>query len=656
MPAVSDSSQSPLFDVRHFMPKPYDEWSFFGVLERFGHLIIRRDDFPPPRPLEAGGELPWCPVLLTKLELMRQKHGWTDREAVQAANTDMRVKACLGLGLDQAGPSQPTLCRHRQLMASLGLDEVYMKRFVQLMQVLELLGQDEAVLVDSTPVDGAGQVLDTYNLLAAATRRGLQHLARSSGEQVAVVAERLGLTRYLARSVKGSFDIEWDDAKQRATVLTQLVADALRVREALAALQPKPDVSPPLEQPDPPDGPSDGQQPLLPGLESEGGPAPTPPAQQDADRTTSVELVALIDDVIEHAVERAADGCVRDIVQRAAGDRPISATDPNMRHGRKSASVLIAGYKAQLVTSVLYAWLLVSVVVRANRHDGKDLPDLVQRLVGNLRLRPAWLGGDHAYGTLSNHHFFQERLARGEPLAELIARMPRPSNGGRYTKDEFTVDLDARTLHCPAGLVCPARTSRRGGKSGWLFEFDPAACAGCPLRKACVSPKASQDVGRSVFVVPSDERLIRKHLQERTEPPFRAKLDRRSLVERAIAGFAQCGGKQARRFGQRNVDFDVRLSALAYNFRRLGAVAASDPLVVDRLARVVVRPRSDRPASTGSAGPSPADRASSVHTSASSCCARSWAWCSRLASTLTALVTRLMHPAAITRYLTASCA
>ena len=66
--------------------------------------------------------------------------------------------------------------------------------------------------------------------------------------------------------------------------------------------------------------------------------------------------------------------------------------------------------------------------------------------------------------------------------------------------------------------------------------------------------------------------------------------------------------------------------ALAYNFRRLGAVAASDRLVVDRLARVVIRPRSEG------------------------------AWCSRRASMLTALLTRLIRPAETTRYLASSCA
>ena len=47
-----------------------------------------------------------------------------------------------------------------------------------------------------------------------------------------------------------------------------------------------------------------------------------------------------------------AEGVVVGIVARSADDRIISVTDPDMRHGRKSASALIAGFKAHLLVSV----------------------------------------------------------------------------------------------------------------------------------------------------------------------------------------------------------------------------------------------------------------------------------------------------------------
>lgn len=78
-----------------------------------------------------------------------------------------------------------------------------------------------------------------------------------------------------------------------------------------------------------------------------------------------------------------------------------------------------------------------------------------------------------------------------------------------------------------------------------------------------------------MFIVEDKERLIRQHLERRKEEDFRSKRRLRVAVEHAIAGFAQCGGKQARRFGQAHTDFDASLSALAYNLRRLGSVLKS---------------------------------------------------------------------------------
>ena len=150
------------------------------------------------------------------------------------------------------------------------------------------------------------------------------------------------------------------------------------------------------------------------------------------------------------------------------------------------------------------------------------------------------LGGDHAYGTLANHAFFEERNASGQhPASELVARMARPENGGRYTKDEFAIDFEAVALTCPEGhRIGRTRWATRAGQRGWSFEFPAQVCSACPSREQCVSDKA-QGKGRSVFVVPDQERLIRRHLARREEDDFQQRLAERPHVERVIAGYAQ---------------------------------------------------------------------------------------------------------------------
>ena len=576
----SSDHQSPVFDVRQFRPSPYPVWSWYGILERYGALIIRREDFPDFDGTR-GGEEGWDPVLVAKLELIRQRNGWADRTAVDAGHNDLRVKACLGLGVDEDGPSQSTLCRIRLYMQEHGLDAVYNQRFIELLKALELLKEEAPVAVDTVPIAGAGQVQDSFNLLAGVIRRGLSRLASLAGESQEATATRLGLTRHLSRSVKGSAEIEWRDEEERRQFLSQLVAEATQLQEAIAAAvasetesdgQEEPEVR---QKPEPDDEPEPSGGTQLNFLD-----APEPTRRKVDERTPSdSELKSrLLDEldgvsdrlnkILEDDVEVDSMGMVRGIRQRPAGDRMISATDQDMRHGRKSASTLIAGYKAQIVAAILHGWILLTKVIPANRHDGQDLPELAERL-GVMSLRPAYYAGDHAYGTLENHRHFQDLLGD----VELVARNARTTNGGRFTKDDFRIDLEKREMTCLAGITVPWTWATRDGRRGWRFQFSGDDCVECPLRQFCISHKSHPAKGRSFFIDEERERALREHLRRRDETDFRDKIKGRQVVERANAGFAQCGGKKARRFGRRATQFDTNLSALAYNLRRLASLA-----------------------------------------------------------------------------------
>ena len=638
--ARQNSRQQSLFNVRQFVPQPFEPGSLYDVLEQFGDLIIYRSDFEEADP-SLGGNEGWCPVLLSKLELLRGKNGWSDRQAVDMASNHLKVKACLGLGVERRGPSQPTLSRHRARMQKLGLDAVYHQRLSDVLRVVGLLQADEPVLIDSVPIDGAGQQLDTYNLLAGAIRQGVMRLSEACAQPASEVAKTLGMTRYLARSAKGAFEVDWDDEASRREFVSLLVNDAGRINAALdaqlqaSAAQASAAGAAAVPAVDNGSHEPGDQLPLVaskPAAASLSAPAPVTPtpcdaAQEDSESAEGTHAaasspdaacageeacpladasdgqaqpaeppdpitakmkatMATLEDIIAHDIEFDGSGQVKGIRQKAAGDRRISLTDPDMRHGRKSASRLIAGYKAQIVSSVEHGFIVATKVFAANGHDGDQLPELVQQLEERGQ-KPPWWAGDHAYGTLRNHRYVAMRKEQGDDI-ELIARMSRPANGGRYTKDEFDYDFDTHELTCSQGQrIAATRWEQQGGRKGRLFVFPPQSCHGCPSRTQCVSP-TSKSQARSVFVVEEEERLIREHLRRRQEPAFRDKLRKRPHVERVIAGFAQCGGKQATRFGLENVAFDANISALAYNLRLLGSLLRDNPELRAQLCALVL--------------------------------------------------------------------
>lgn len=498
--ARRSSKQRSLLAVESFVPRPYAKGSLFDVVARFGDVVFNRRDFPAANP-ELGGRVGWCPVLLSKLSVLQAKHGWDDRETVARCGYDLRVKGCLGLALDDSGPGQATLCRHRQRMQELGLDEVYLERLQRVLISLELIEPDAPVLIDSVPLEGAGQQLDTYNLLAAGTQRCLREIAQLEGETLAEAAERLGLSAYVGRSVKGRFEVDWDDEESRRDFLERLVGDARTAQEALvkarqAAGSPKDDGGPgPAGRPM-----TDGVPPTMEAepehlsLLDEGG--DTRCESPERDETSHFEQerderdpVAFVNKVIEHDVQCDEEGKVLGIRQRPAGDRLISATDPEMRHGRKSASQIIKGFKTQVVASVALGFILLVRVFSANRHDGEDLPEIANKLE-EAGLQPAWWGGDHAYGTIANHRFFAGRSA------ELVARMARPANGGRFTKDDFVYAFEEHTLTCPRGLtLSQSRFQERDGQRGRLFDFTSVGLQGLPPPSAVRVPPGRRREG-----------------------------------------------------------------------------------------------------------------------------------------------------------------
>jgi hypothetical protein len=78
------------------------------------------------------------------------------------------------------------------------------------------------VAVDSSPLEGAGRVEDTFNLLGHAARKVVTCAARLLRWRPTTVAERAGVEVLLMPSIKAALDVDWSDPAEKSRALKML--------------------------------------------------------------------------------------------------------------------------------------------------------------------------------------------------------------------------------------------------------------------------------------------------------------------------------------------------------------------------------------------------------------------------------------------------
>jgi hypothetical protein len=152
-----------------------------------------------------------------------------------------------------------------------------------------------------------------------------------------------------------------------------------------------------------------------------------------------------------------------------------------------------------------------------------------------------------------------------------IKVQPPPTVKGHVPKDRFAIDLDARTVTCPAGVTVPIRASGRDRHAGEA-RFG-AACRTCPLAAQCTTAKD----GPTIAIGPHEAWLAAAR-QAQASPAWRADYQAtRPKVERKIGHLMRRrhGGRRARVRGQRKVAADFSLLAAAVNLARLAVLGVT---------------------------------------------------------------------------------
>ena len=455
------------------------------------------------------GQPPISPAQLALATILQAYTGVSDDELIECTLMDRRWQLVLDC-LDTPTPpfSKPTLIAFRQRLIAAQADRRLLERTVERAAATKAVGSRQLrAALDSSPLWGAGRGEDTYNLLGHALHQALRVIARQQGRGLAETASEVGIGLALDRSLKAALDLDWDDASASCLALTSIL-DAL--------------------------------------------------TQLDRYLDAHVELLAQAPDVLVPlatvAQVQAQDLTVTETGQPAlrqgvAAERRISVSDAQMRHGRKSRSQLIDGYKRHVLHD------LDSDLVRAVGITPANVPEasVTDALSLDLAAQGAELSELHIDRAYLSSRWVTERSA----TLTLYCKAWPVREGKQFSKAAFRLDWDSQTIECPAGAVMPFT-------AGALVMFPTERCDACQLRDRCTTSRS----GRSVRIHPDEQLMVELRERQHTSEG-RAKLRERVAVEHDLAHIGHWQGERARYLGERKNLFDLRRVAVVHNLHVL---------------------------------------------------------------------------------------
>jgi len=473
----------------------------------------------------GAGKEPVCPALMAMALILQGYLGVSDADAVELTVVDLRWQMVLDrLGAEMPAFSQGALCDFRQRLIAHDMDRRLLERTAELARSTKgfdakKLPKTLRLAIDSSPLTGAGRVEDTINLIGHAARKVAQCTAQLLDCEYSALCRKAGIPLLLETSIKKALDCDWSNAEQKGKAVDKLARQVLSLERWVTRH-----------------------------LTSEVG---RPPLR---------DVLDVLRQLMEQDLEPDPEGGGLRIVNGTAEDRRISVEDAQMRHGRKSKSKRVDGYKRHIAADLDSQAIVACAVTPANQPEHEALT-LLKSDIDTQTLR------------ITEAHF--DRGYMGSPVVDdledagaVILCKPWPSHNTRnvrmYTKQDFRLDLRAMTISCPAGQTEPMKLGR-------TIYFEADACGHCNLRTKCTTAKPGS--GRSISIAvdePRQEKLRRLLRKASGRRRFRQRVP----VEHRLAHIAQRQGNRARYRGTRKNLFDLRRAAAIQNLETAQRKAA----------------------------------------------------------------------------------
>jgi len=453
------------------------------------------------------------PSVVATVMVLQRLEGLSDREAVERFTFDSRWRYAAGVGgYDGEGRwsfvHTVLVDMRERLRRSKRPDRVF-EVTRDTAAAAGLVGHRR--VLDSTPLYDAVATMDTVTLI----RSALRGLLAVAGELEPKLRAACASGDDYADAAKPRID--WDDAAVREALVDT------RARDACACLD------------------------LLEGRSLD---------------PVLLQAATLLAAVVGQDLEEGDDGQLR-IARRVARDRIISTVDPQARHGHKTRARSFDGYKGHIAIDPDSEIITASAVSAGNVGDAAMAGALLADCRGTEaeHPEPTEVFGDCAYGTGAVLAALHDAAA----VAMVKVQAPTAAHG-MYSKDAFVIDLEARTVTCPADVTVFLQPRGDGGGTA-LFG---SACAPCPLRSQCTE----SEHGRAISVGPHEAQLAAARERQHDAGWQDAYRVTRPKVERKIAHLMRRrhGGRRARVRGRRRVAQDFGWLSAAVNLARLAVL------------------------------------------------------------------------------------
>jgi len=470
----------------------------------------------------GAGKAAVPPALLAMGLVLQGYLGMSDFDAVEASVFDARWQMVLGrLGKTTPAFSQGALQAFRERLIANDMDRRLLERTIELARATsefdwKKLPKTLRVAIDSSPLEGAGRVEDTINLLGHAGRKVAECAAELLGWPVEQVCRDARAPLLAESSVKKALDLDWSDPAQKASAVKSLTVQIDNLKSWLGSQLAAEMKKPPLK----------GQ-------------------------------LKTLAELMNQDLEPDPGGGGMKIRDGVAPDRRVSVEDGEMRHGRKSKSKRFNGYKRHIATDLDSDLILAGAITPANRPEEEAAPEL-KRDITQLGRDIGELSIDRGYIASP---LVDEVLGTG---GQVVCKPWVARNGKSFAKGAFKINMRDRTITCPAGET-------EHIEFGSVVEFDPEACDHCHLRAKCTA--ASAGSGRTVAIA-ENERLQHKLRKLQKTPAGRAKLRERVAVEHKLAHIGRRQGRRARYLGVRKNLFDLRRACTIQNLETIQRKAA----------------------------------------------------------------------------------